>query len=532
MVTAVRRWRLLDTGRRSAAENMALDEVLLTLRARGAIPDTVRFLQFARPAVLVGFHQAVEQEVRLDYCRRSGVEVNRRITGGGAIYFDETQVGWEVVAGRDDPLFRRRPEELYRLLAEGAVQGLARLGVQAAFRPYNDVEVNGRKISGTGGTERDGAFLFQGTLLVDFDVEGMLKALRLPAEKLKDKEMVSFRERVTCLAELMGQAPPAAAVKEALAAGLAEVLGVELEAAPLSGEEEALLRELAPRFAGREWVDRVRRPPEEQGFVRVAHKAPGGLIRMVARVDRRYRRLKQVFITGDFFAYPQRLVPDLEAWLKDAPAGEDELRRRVAAFFAGREWAMPGVTPEDFAQALAEICRRLDYPDLGIPEGEVNRVFTVARPLGELGGAAALLLPYCAKPNWCELRHRDACAECGGCTVGEAYRLARERGMRAVTITRYEHLEETLTRLKDEGVRAFVGCCCEPFYAKHQRDFERIGLAGALVDIDDVTCYDLGEEGEAHLGRFDKETTLRLDLLERVLDQVAPPAGLSRVAAR
>lgn len=510
-------WRLLDTGVRSAAENLALDEALLTARARGEAPDTLRFLRFT-PAVLVGYHQAVEQEVRLDYCRAHGIDVNRRITGGGAIYFDRSQIGWEIVAGRENPAFRRPPEEIYRLLAGGAVRGLARLGVEASFRPFNDIEVRGRKISGTGGTERGGAFLFQGTLLVDFDVQTMLRALRLPAEKLQDKEVVSFKQRVTCLAEELGEAPPPEAIKAALAEGFAEALGVTLTPGGLLPAEERLLSEGLPRFRDEAWIHHVHRPPCEAPSLLAAHKAPGGLIRLVLRADATYRRAKQSFITGDFFAYPQRLVMDLEAWMKDAPLDEAGLRQRLEAFFAGREWSIPGVGVEDFLQAYLQAARKLDYPRYGLPPEAVNEVFTISRPYGEIGGAAALLLPYCAKPVWCDLRHLDMCDECGGCTVGDAYRMAKERGMIPITICNYEHLEATLHRLREEGVASFVGSCCQAFYAKHQGDFERIGLPGVLVDIDDVTCYDLGEELEAHQGVWDKEATLKLPLLERVLD--------------
>ncbi len=86
-------WRLLDTGARSAAQNMALDEVLLELKSRERIPHTLRFLQFSHPAVLVGHHQSVEEEVRLDYCRERGIEINRRLTGGGALYWGEKELG-------------------------------------------------------------------------------------------------------------------------------------------------------------------------------------------------------------------------------------------------------------------------------------------------------------------------------------------------------------------------------------------------------------------------------------------------------
>ncbi len=519
------RWRLFDPGPLPAAEQMALDEVLLLARADGVAPSTLRFLQFRPAAVLVGYHQSVAQEVRLDYCRAHGIDVNRRITGGGAIFFDPSQIGWEIVAGRDEAFFCARPEVLYRELAEGAVRALRALGVEAAFRPHNDIEVRGRKISGMGGTERGGAFLFQGTLLVDFDVDTMLRALRLPAEKLKDKEIVSFRERVTCLREELGSAPPAEEIKGALARAFAQVLGVELAPAGLRAAEEEMLAERLPRFRAPEWVDAVRRPPDEQHYLTAAHKAPGGLIRVVLKADARRGIIQQAFITGDFFAYPQRLVYDLEAALKNAPIDEAALGALLEGFFAAREWAIPGVEVADFHQALLQAVRKLDHEACGIPTDQVNEVFTVARPYREMPEAGVLLLPYCAKPTWCEHRHRDHCDVCGGCTVGEAYRMARERGMRPITITNYEHLESTLEQLKAAGVAAFVGCCCEPFYAKHQADFERIGLPGVLVDIDNVTCYDLGEEGEAHRGVYDKETDLRLDLLERVLDRVAGPAG-------
>ena len=63
-------WRLLDTPPMRAAENMALDRVLLESRAAGESPNTLRFLQFSAPSVLVGCHQQLDQEVRLEFCRR------------------------------------------------------------------------------------------------------------------------------------------------------------------------------------------------------------------------------------------------------------------------------------------------------------------------------------------------------------------------------------------------------------------------------------------------------------------------------
>ena len=105
-------WRLLDTGARSGAENMALDEVLLELKAGEKIPPTLRFLQFSNPTVLVGHHQSVEEEVRLDYCKRQGIEINRRLTGGGALYCGRKELGWEIYISKKDPRIPGRIDDL------------------------------------------------------------------------------------------------------------------------------------------------------------------------------------------------------------------------------------------------------------------------------------------------------------------------------------------------------------------------------------------------------------------------------------
>ena len=206
-------WRLIDTGLRSAAENIALNRALLEARQAGESPSTLRFLQFT-PSALLGFHQSAEQELDLDYCRAHGVTVQRRITGGGAIYFDATQLGWELYLHKHD-LGTADMAAIARRLCEAAARGISSLGVDARYRPRNDIEVDGRKVSGTGGVFEGDALMYQGTLLVRFDVEKMLRVLRIPAEKLSDKAIASARERVANLADLLGFVPPLDLVKKA-----------------------------------------------------------------------------------------------------------------------------------------------------------------------------------------------------------------------------------------------------------------------------------------------------------------------------
>ncbi|HJX23988.1 MAG TPA: lipoate--protein ligase family protein, partial [Candidatus Bathyarchaeia archaeon] len=233
-------WRLIDIGPCDAARNMALDDVLLESRSKELVPNTFRFLQFNPSAVLVGYHQSVENEVRVEYCNRKGLEINRRLTGGGAILFDPTSLGWEIIASKRDFGIERNffdQEKLFNRICDGAINGLKSFGINAKFRPKNDIEVNGKKISGTGGTEREGAFLFQGTLLVDVDVEMMLHALKIPLEKLKDKEIASVRERVTTVYKELGSAPSITVIKRALIGGFQQSLGTEFTQSGLIHEE-------------------------------------------------------------------------------------------------------------------------------------------------------------------------------------------------------------------------------------------------------------------------------------------------------
>jgi len=517
----MKEWRLLDTGHLSAAENMAIDEVILECRAENLIPNTMRFLQFDPPAVLVGYHQGVEQEVRLDFTNSHGIEVNRRLTGGGAIYFDKPALGWEIIASKDS-VSHSRPEEIFPVMCEGAVNALNELGVKAEFRSKNDIEVNGRKISGTGGTERGQAFLFQGTLLTDFDVEGMVRALRIPVDKLKDKELKSAKDRVTCLKWELGLLPGYQEIKDALRRGFEEALGIKLVEGELTREEKALLKKKLPAFTSEEWIYLDRRPLEEAVEVRAIDKTPGGLIRVSLAIDKSTNVIKSALITGDFYSFPNRAIMDLESKLKFTPCNNENIRRIVHDFFATNNVILPGITPGDITRLILEAVERASCESFGISLSEANHIFAVNKNLKDIlkDGYDYLLLPYCSKLTSCDYRFTEGCLQCGECSIGEAYGMAEAAGLKPVTIQSFEHLMDTLKEIKDAGKMGYIGCCCEAFYSKHKDEIEEAGVPGFLIDIDDTTCYDLGKEDEAYKGNFETQTHLKIELLSMLLSQI------------
>ena len=515
-------WRLLDTPPMSAAENMALDETLLALKGEGCSPNTIRFLQFKPRSVLVGYHQAIHEEIRLDYCRQAGIDINRRITGGGAIFFDENQLGWEVYCDKTFFNITIPNNRLFKTLCQPVAKALGRLGIEAQFRPRNDIEVNGRKISGTGGTESEGAFMFQGTMLVDFDVDTMLRALRIPVEKLEAKEIDSVKERVTCLKWELGHTPPLGDIKSAIQYGFESHLGIRLEPGGLTAQEQVLFERKLDRYRSWEWIDRVQPRYQKREAVQSAYKAEAGMVRNTLVVNLAQRRLKDIYITGDFLSFPSRALYDLESSLRGMLLDRDQMVAAVADFFASGRITIPGMTVEDFVIPLDQALEKIKISEFGIPLEHCNQISVTNGSFREImdQSPSILLLPYCAKLVDCELRYAKGCKLCGEdeCSIGPAWRLGRKHKMRVVSITNYEDLWAELSQMKQQGVKAFIGCCCQPFYAKHANDFKRSRMPGILLDIDNTTCYDLDEAKAAYAGKFESQTVVNLDLLETVLN--------------
>ncbi len=512
-------WRLLDSGIQTASHHMALDACILDAVSSGLSPNTLRFLQFSPTAALIGFHQSLDHEIRTAFCSSEGIDVNRRITGGGAIVFEPSHIGWEIICRNDD--FPGPPNRLaqFEYLCSPIIHTLRAYGLSAEFRPRNDIDINGRKISGTGGVEQGHAFLFQGTLLVSLDLPRMLRALRIPIEKLKHKEIDSFRDRITTLDEHLSPLPSASDLKARIAQSVSDHLGIPLTPSPLTPHEHALLSARLPYYSSDAWIRRVSYPDDRRRALHSVIRARGGVIRTALVVDLRSRTIQSCLLSGDFFSFPDRLVADLEAALKDCPADRPSVRSRLAAFFARPERLCPGLCASDFETAIGEALNKLDITSHAFSLEESNAIFPVNGRFADLvqRNFTTLLLPYCAKLVSCPLRYDEGCSVCGACTIGEGFHIAAETGLRAVSIQSFEHLMEALAQMKREGDGAFIGCCCEPFYVKHREDFERAGVPGILIDLDSTTCYDLDRAREARDGAFEGQTSMNLDLLRKVI---------------
>ena len=349
-------FRIIDTGVREGRSNIAFDAALIELRQQDQAPDTVRFMRFP-PTALIGRHQDLSREINLDYCAEDGIGTVRRITGGGAIYLDEGQLGWELVFHRSSLGIAALPD-LAREICNAAAAGLARLGVDAKFRPRNDIEVDGRKISGTGGFFDGDVLIYQGTVLVDMNAEQMVKALNVPQGKVAKHNLDSAAQRVVTLKELLGDdLPDMQTIQAALIEGFTEGLGISAEPGEITAAEEALAKEHFDSEIGTdEFVAEIDNPADAVDVLAGTHTGAGGTINSYVKLEGPTRQiLQRVLITGDFFITPPRVVFDLEAHLQGSRLSEIE--SRIEQFFDETDIGMLSVTADDF---LASISSAID----------------------------------------------------------------------------------------------------------------------------------------------------------------------------
>ena len=307
--------------------NLALEELL------ASADDAPEFFMLwrNRPTVVVGRNQFTAAEIDGGYIRRNGIEVVRRITGGGAVYHDLGNLNYTIAGpadGDDAPnSFARRAAPVVDVLREW--------GVPAEFSGRNDILVDGRKVSGSARSTIRGRSLFHGTLLFEVDMERLAGALRPDPLKIASKGVASVRARVANLKEFL---PPMTA--DEFAAEFARRLCRRLGA--VSGEEippevvSAARRLAAEKYRSREWTYGTAFACDYEKRARFA----GGSIMLRCRL--RANRIEALRISGDFFGSAP--VEKLEAEL----VGTEFRREAVDAVLGDIGGPIHGVTREEF----------------------------------------------------------------------------------------------------------------------------------------------------------------------------------------
>ena len=152
--------------------NLAFEEFCLDAFGDGR---TYFLLWRNAPSVIIGKNQDLFQEVDFEYAKEHGINLVRRITGGGAVYHDLGNLNISIIGS-----YESHPDyaEVYGELVTNALRNLGLRNVEMNGR--NDLYVDGRKISGWAKRIQGNSFLLHGTLLYDVDLEQLEKIMGRP----------------------------------------------------------------------------------------------------------------------------------------------------------------------------------------------------------------------------------------------------------------------------------------------------------------------------------------------------------------
>ena len=175
-----------------AQYNLALEERIFHEYGGG---DDFFMLWRNKSAVIVGQNQVIENEVDVPYAEANGIQIVRRMTGGGAVYHDLGNVNYTYIG--------KKAEQFGNFLefALPIIEFLRSLGVEAKHIGNNDIGIEDRKISGGAQAVRGEYILHHGTLLFDTDISVLERVLTPDPAKLSSKGIKSVRSRVCNVSE-------------------------------------------------------------------------------------------------------------------------------------------------------------------------------------------------------------------------------------------------------------------------------------------------------------------------------------------
>ena len=234
--------RVLETGCNPGAWNMALDELLLSNSVDHDTP-ILRIYGWRPPCVSIGYFQSMEEEVDALICSKMGVDVVRRITGGGAV-LHEFELTYTFITKN----YPANILESYELICEPVVLCMNRLGYNAKYVPLNDIVIDNKKVSGNAQTRKNNTLLQHGTILLAVDIEKMFSMLKVPSEKIKDKMIDDVKARVTGINRSFEE------VASNLKESFAEIFGAEIITYTLSSKEKKDTEKFViEKYSSRQW---------------------------------------------------------------------------------------------------------------------------------------------------------------------------------------------------------------------------------------------------------------------------------------
>ena len=267
--------------------NLAMEEYVL----KNMPKDDSYFLFYVnRPSIIIGKNQNTIEEVNQPYIDEHGIDVVRRISGGGAVYHDTGNLNFSFVTDDDGNSFHN-----FKKFTEPIVEALQSLGVDADMSGRNDIQVGSAKISGNAMVKVKDRMFSHGTLMLNGELNEVQNALKVNPAKIKSKGIKSVRSRVANISEFLDEPLDIDRFKEII---LKTIFGeaTQVEEYILTDDDWKKIEQLSnEKYRTWEWnygrnpkYNFEREEKFEKGFVQI-------------KLDVKKGRIEHAKIFGDFF---------------------------------------------------------------------------------------------------------------------------------------------------------------------------------------------------------------------------------------
>ena len=260
------KWHFINSGPRSAAYNMALDEALLNWHSKGEIGPVLRFYEWEPATLSIGYFQQVERDIQIEQVKKEGLGFVRRQTGGRGVLHDD-ELTYSVIVSEKYPNMPETVTEAYRVISQGLLEGFRLLGFQAEFsipqseeeqaalkRPksgvcfdapsWYELVVEGKKIAGSAQTRQKGVILQHGAILRHLDIDRLISLFRFPSEEAKQRMYDSLPQRAVAIDQLTERDIPIDELVRAFSKGFEKALHITLRPYTLTKEQEEEVHQL------------------------------------------------------------------------------------------------------------------------------------------------------------------------------------------------------------------------------------------------------------------------------------------------
>ena len=330
-------------------------------RSRGIQPRDLLIIDWpTEPFVACGFHQVIERVVDIEYCTKNEIPIYRRACGGGAVFLDSNQLFYHIVAHIDSSIIPRNINNFFEKTLDPVAQTYRHFGIDAEYKPVNDIIVNNRKISGNGAGLIEKAQILVGNFILDFPRKEMAQILKVPNEKFRDKVIKSLEAGISSFQDELGYIPPRDSIIKEYIKQIETAFNIRLVETQFKPGTLELIEDLRKTYLTDDWLYQVKARGKQltskvkiHGSAHVVegmYKSMGGLITVICEFNGTI--LTDILISGDFWILPDTVLPKLEKSLLNHDLKKGDLIDQIGSFLDDNECETPGTSASDLAQAI------------------------------------------------------------------------------------------------------------------------------------------------------------------------------------